>query len=177
MAWVTLTTDDVLSEFTPNEAATLRNLQGSGSGSGPPYVNIDVITARTIDEVRGFIAAGDYAVDEINDDTLPASLFSDAIAVARWRLLISAPQLKQLQTEERKDAYKDALAKFNKIAASDFIVEPPIPTTVITTGMWNSENKLIMRTHPVPKPASQFGPQGADDYANPDAPPDATPTP
>ena len=40
-------------------------------------------------------------------------------------------------------------------------------------GMWNSENKLIMRTHPVIKP----GPQRADDYANPDAPQDAEPTP
>src|SRR4030095_12148697 len=114
MPWITLTTDDVLSEFTPNEAATLRNLQGSGSGPG--YVNVDVLTARTIDEVRGFIMAGGYAVDETAEDTLPKGLFADAIAIARWRVLISAPQLKQLQTEERKKAFDDALAKLNKIA-------------------------------------------------------------
>ena len=157
MAWITLTTDDVLSEFTPNEAATLRNLQGSGSGPG--YVNIDVIVARTIDEVRGFIMAGDYAVDETMDDTLPRGLFADAIAIARWRLLISAPQFKQLQTAERQKAYEDALAKLNKIADQEFNVEPPIPpTTDLSAGSWNSESKLIMRTH--------------NTYSNPDAPED-----
>ena len=172
MNWIALTTDDVLSEFTPNEAASIRNMQGSGSGPG--YVNIDVITARTIDEVRGFILAGDYAIDETADDTLPKGLFADAIAIARWRTLIAAPQLRQLQTEERKKAFDDALAKLNKIADQQFNVEPPIPpTSDLTAGCWNSENKLIMRTHPVVRP----GPQGTDAYANPDAPDDAIPTP
>jgi hypothetical protein len=172
MAWVILTTDDVLSEFTPNEAATLRNLQGSGSGPG--YANIDVITARTIDEVRGYIMAGDYAIDDANDDTLPKGLFADAIAIARWRVLISAPQLRQLQTEERRKAYEDALKKLGLVADQKFNVEPPEPpTSDLTAGCWNSENKMLMRTHPVPRP----GAQGADDYANPEAPADAEPTP
>ena len=172
MAWVAFTTAHVLSEFTPNEAASIRNLQGSGSGPG--YVNIDVITARTVDEVRGFILAGDYAIDDTNNNTLPKGLFADAIAIARWRTLIAAPQLKQLQTAERQKAYEDALAKLNKIADQQFNVEPPIPpTTNLQAGCWNSENKLIMRTHPVIRP----GPQGTDDYANPGAPQDAEPTP
>ncbi len=160
MGWVTLTTDDVLSEFTPNEAASIRNMQGSGSGSGPPFTNIDIITARTIDEVRGFILAGDYAIDETADDTLPKGLFADAIAIARWRVLIAAPQLRQLQTEERKKAFDDALAKLNKIADQQFNVEPPIPpTSDLSAGCWNSETKIIMRTH-------------GSTYANPDAPED-----
>jgi hypothetical protein len=176
MAWIAFLTSHVLSEFTPNEAASIRNLQGSGSGPG--YVNIDVITARTVDEVRGFILAGDYAIDDTNNNTLPKGLFADAIAIARWRTLIAAPQLKQLQTAERQKAYEDALAKMNKIADQQFNVEPPIPpASNFQAGCWNSENKLLMRTHPVPKPGSQFGPEGADDYANPDAPPDAKPTP
>ena len=177
MAWETLTTADVLSEFTPNEAAALRNLQGSGSGSGPPFTNIDVIVARSIDEVRGYIQGGGYEVDQIDETTLPKALFADTIAIARWRVLIAVPQLKQLQTEERKKAFDDAIAKLNLIVNQQFSIEPPIPDTGIQTGLWNSENKLIMRTHPVPKPAAQFGPQGADDYANPDAPPDAAPAP
>jgi hypothetical protein len=172
MAWVAFTTSHVLSEFTPNEAASIRNMQGSGSGPG--YVNIDVITARTVDEVRGFIIAGDYAIDDTNNNTLPKGLFADAIAIARWRLLIAVPQLKQLQTAERQKAYEDGLAKLNKIADQQFNVEPPIPpTSDLTPGCWNSENKLIMRTHPVVRP----GPQGTDAYANPDAPGDAIPTP
>jgi hypothetical protein len=55
-----------------------------------------------------------------------------------------------------------------------FNVEPPIPpASNLQAGCWNSENKLIMRTHPVVKP----GPQGTNAYANPDAPDDAIPTP
>jgi hypothetical protein len=172
MPWITLTTDDVLSEFTPNEAATLRNLQGSGSGPG--YANIDVITARTVDEVRGFINGAGFDVDEVSDTTLPKGLFADAIAIARWRVLISAPQLKQLQTEERKKAFDDAMAKLNRILDGKFSVEPPIPPSGdFREGTWNSENKLIMRTHPVIRP----GPQATDAYANPDAPQDEEPTP
>lgn len=160
MPWETLNTDDVLSEFTPNEAATIRNIQGSGSGSGPPFTNIDVIVARTIDEVRGFIMAGDYAVDETADDTLPRGLFADGIAIARWRVLIALPQLRQLQTEERKKAFDDAMAKLNLIAAGEFTVEPPLPPdTDFSAGCWNSESKILMRTH-------------GDAYANPDAPAD-----
>jgi hypothetical protein len=159
MAWETLTTDDVLSEFTPNEAATLRNLQG-GSGSGPPYTNIDVIVARTIDEVRGYIMAGASAVDEEDDSTLPRGLFADGIAIARWRTLIATPQLRQLQTEERKKAFDDAIKKLELIASGEFAVEPPIPpTTDFRAGSWNSETKVLMRTH-------------GSTYANPDAPAD-----
>jgi len=174
MAWITLTAADVLSEFTPNEAATLRNLQGSGSGSGPPYTNINVITARTVDEVRGYINGAGFDVDETNNTTLPKGLFADAIAIARWRVLISAPQLKQLQTEERKKAFDDAIAKLNRILDGKFSVEPPVPPpTNLRDGSWNSDNKLLMRTHPTIRP----GPQATDAYANPDAPPDALPTP
>jgi len=175
MSWEKLVTEDVLSEFTPSEAAAFRILQGSGSGSGSGpeiYPNIDVIVGRCIDEVRGYILAGGYPLDLVNDDTLPMGLFNDAIAIARWRLLISAPQFLQLQTTERKDAFDRALAKLLLVSEQQFDVEPPTPDIGIKTGLWNSENKLIMRTHPIPKPSTQFTPQ-TDTYANPDAPEDA----
>lgn len=174
MSWVVFTTEDAISQFTQAEAAAIRQLQGSGSGwgsgSGDPYANVDIIVANVIDEVRGYIIAGDYAVDETDDRTLPIGLFDDAIAIARWRLLISTPSFRQLQTEERRLAFEDALKKLNLIAQQKFVVEPPIPDTS-RAGNWNSENKLIMRTHPVPRPATQFTPQ-INTYANPDGPPD-----
>ena len=37
-------------------------------------------------------------------------------------------------------------------------------------GAWNSESKILMRSHPVPRPAQQLPPDG--DYANPDGPTD-----
>ncbi len=178
MSWEVLTTEDVLVEFTVAEASSLRNLQGSGSGSGAPFYNIDAIVVNVIDEVRGYITAGGYIVDPIFDNTIPTGLFNDAIAIARWRVLIAVPMLKQLQTEERKLAYEAAIKKLLLIAEGKFFVEPPVPGIIPREGNWNAENKLIMRTHPVPPPGSQFTPQ-IDTYANPTppAPADREPTP
>jgi hypothetical protein len=179
MAWEILTTEDVLSEFTVAEASALRTLQGSGSGSGLPFANIDIIVAHAIDEVRGFILAGGYDLDPAIDDdprTIPIGLFEDAIAIARWRVLIAVPSFRQLQTDERKQAFEDAIKKLMLIAAQQFNVEPPVPDANPRTGNWNSENKLIMRTHPIPRPATQFTPQ-INTYANPDAPADQENTP
>lgn len=175
MSWQIFTTEDAISQFTQAETAAIRSLQGSGSGwgsgSGTQYANVDIIVARVIDEVRGYIISGDYAVDETNDKTLPIGLFDDAIAIARWRLLIATPSFRQLQTEERKLAFDKAMEKLQKISDHLFMVEPPTPEQNPRTGMWNSENKLIMRTHPVPRPGAQFPPT-PNMYANPDAPED-----
>ncbi len=176
MSWIALTTEDVLSEFTLQEAASLRNLQGSGSGSGAPYANIDIIVINVIDEVRGYIMAGGYDVDPIEDDTIPSGLFVDAIAIARWRILIAVPMLKQLQTEERGQAFDKAIEKLLLISNRKFTPEPiPGGLTVPRGGNWNSENKLIMRAHPIPRPATQFTPQ-TNTYANPTGPADTTNT-
>ena len=176
MSWEILTTEDVLSEFTIAEASSIRTLQGSGSGSGLPFANIDFIVVNVTDEVRGYISAGGYALDETSDPrTIPISLFEDAIAIARWRLLIATPSFRQLQTEERRLAFEAALKKLALIAAQQFVIEPPVPDVNPRTGMWNSENKILMRTHPVPRPAAQFTPQ-INTYANPISTPDTTNT-
>ncbi len=173
MAWQILYTEDVLSEFTIQEAASIRTLQGSGSGSGFPYTNIDIIVIRVIDEVRGYISAGNYTLD-VDPRKIPDALLEDAIAVARWRILVAVPMLKQLQTEERRKAYEDALKKLLLIAEGQFDIIPIDPLAIPKTGCWNSENKLIMRTHPIPTPGSQFQPQ-TDTYANQGSPPDNEP--
>jgi len=174
MSWEVLTSEDVLSEFTVAEASSIRSLQGSGSGSGLPFGNIDVIVATAIDEVRGYIIAGGYPLPASPDNALPAGLFADAIAIARWRLLIATPSFKQLQTDERKEAFELALKKLALISQQQFAIEPPTPDVNPRSGNWNAENKLIMRTHPIPTPATQFTPQ-TDAYANPGAPADRQP--
>lgn len=172
MSWAVLTTEDVLSEFTIAEASAIRQAQGSGSGSGLPFANIDEITARVIDEVRGYIAAGGYELDTTSDPrTIPLELFEDGIAIARWRLLIATPSLRQLQTEERRLAFEAALKKLGLIAEGRFAIDPITTGGVPRAGCWNSENKLIMRTHPIPRPGTQLTPQ-ENTYANPDAPAD-----
>lgn len=155
MSWQIPTADDVLSEFTPTENAAISTLMGSGSLDST--AKLSAVLTRVIAEVRAYIMSGDYALDD-DPLTIPLGLFNDAIAIARWRFLVSVPALKQLQTDERKDAYKDALTKLALIAKGEFAVEPPVPPTTPLNGNWNSEQKLIMRTHA--------------DYANADAPAD-----
>jgi hypothetical protein len=168
MAWSTPTADDVLSEFTPSELATISTILGKS-----PFDNtapLSAVLSRVVDEMRGYINAGNYTLDA-DSTTIPKGLFNDAIAISRWRFLISAPQFKQLQTDERKELYTAAMSKLTLVSEQKFAVEDPLPIADVTSSTWNSENKLIMRTHPVPYPGAQFTPQTGT-YANPDAPPD-----
>jgi hypothetical protein len=168
MAWNTPTADDVLSEFTPTELATITTLLGSA-----PMDNtgkLAAILTRTVFEIRDYIRSGGYSLDA-DVTTIPDGFFNDAIAMTRWRFLVSAPQFKQLQTEERKALYQASLDKMLLVASIKFGVEDPADVAQAGDANWNSENKLMMRTHPIPRPGTQFTPAGGQ-YANPDAPAD-----
>lgn len=169
--WVTPISSDVLSEFTTAEVATINNLLGGGSLITS---RLDQILIRTVAEIRDYIRSGRYDVD-ISENTVPLSLVTDAIAISRWRFLLSVPLLKQLQTEDRKDAMTRGMDKLKAIGRQEFVPESPVESLVASAGMWNSENKLIMRTHPVTPPSTQFqqGLQNQQPYANPQAPSDA----
>lgn len=170
MAWLTPTADDVLSEFTPTENAAISALMGDGSLD--TTVKLSGVLTRVIAEVRDYIRSGGYALDP-DDTKLPAGLINDAIGIARWRFLVSVPQFKQLQTDERKGAYTDAISKLKLVADQKFVPESPTDDdTANRSGNWNSEQKIIMRTHPTPPPSQQSGVTVAQPYANPNAPPD-----
>ncbi len=161
MSWAAPTADDVMSEFTTQEADTIKKIQGAS--------NLPGILTRVVAEIRDYIRSGGYALDLTDETTLPLGLHNDAITLARWRLLISLPQLKTLQSDGRKEATERAEKKLLLIADQKFSVEPPDATAgSAKIGSWNSENKIIMRTHPVPRPAAQFSPQTGK-YSNPDA--------
>jgi hypothetical protein len=172
MPWKAPTAADVLSEFTPNEVAAITTLMGGSPFD--PNSKLSVIVQRTVDEIRGYIRSGAYPVDETSVTTLPDALIPDCISMARWRFLISAPQLKQLQTQERYQDLMDSLKKIQAIGQHQFNVEPPTSSTVDRAGNWNSENKILMRTHPIPGPSKQFQfDPNQPPYANPNAPADA----
>jgi hypothetical protein len=160
MAWTTFTSDAVLDEFTERERAALDAIKGRSA--------MDTLCARVVAEFRGAINAGSYALGD--DGTLPDALHSHAAAVCRWRFLTSIAKAEALQTDDRKDANKRAEAILDKIAEMKWSVEAPAGTAS-RSGNWNSDNKLLTRTHPVPRPAAQF-PGNSNSYANPDAPAD-----
>lgn len=160
MAWRALAITDI--RLTPQEKATMENIQGSTDIKSTILTNV-------IREFVGAIRAGGYEV--VDDDTIPDLVRNHVINRTRWLWLVEFPQLKIFQTPEREklnQAAEDALAK---ISNRELNVEPP--TAVTASGNWNSENKIVGRTHPIPRPGTQY--QGNETgYANPDAPADST---
>lgn len=114
--WNTPTTDDVLEEFTPQESAALNSLQGGNK-------QLVGILEKTIASARGSINAGGNDLDV--DGTIPDQVIPHVIAIARWRWLASFSALKSLQTDVRRDAYRDGLKALDKIAEGHPKVEAP----------------------------------------------------
>lgn len=117
--WIAPTTDDILSEFTQRELAVIQAIQGAPLSAANP----DSILSRVVDEIRDNIRSGGTVLDA-DPATLPRGLISDAVVITRWRLLVATPQLKQFQTDERKDEYDRAMKKQERIAERKFFVEP-----------------------------------------------------
>lgn len=165
MSWAAPTTEMVLQEFSQKENDTIAMHQNAD--------NLAAILGRVVAEIQGAIRAGGYASDAYlaaNPTLLPTELHGAAIDLTRWRLLLSVPALKILQTEDRKEAVTAASKWLMQIRASESVVETPAGEggTVSANGTWNSENKLQMTVSPSPRPYEQQ----ANQYANPDAPED-----
>ena len=164
MPWRPITDADVLNEFTPAEKALLTNIQGVTSA-------LAKILGDTVGEFIGAMNATNYPTNA--DGSVPDQLRRHVIARARWGWLVSFPQLKALQTDARKTAADLAAKMLEALAKREAgAIEAPAGTSA--TGNWNSENRLIMRTHPVPPPSQQASPNITQPpYANPNAPQDS----
>lgn len=115
MPWNTITNADVLNEITPIEAALIQNQFGGTSGVA---VNLAPILSKVINEARGMIKAGGNQVDQ-SAATVPDQLADALVRLARWRWIISLPQLKTMQTPDRKQAAADAEKRLANIASQD----------------------------------------------------------
>lgn len=122
MSWNTITSDEVLAEFTPQEQAALKNIQQAVD-------NLPGILARIVNQARSSILAGGGRLDALN--TIPDQLRPEVIDMARWRWLVSFPTLKTLQTKERKDAADEAKKTLKEVARGELKVE--VPGTAIAT--------------------------------------------
>lgn len=162
--WLTITPDHLKAA---GHSAILARAQTLAVGDLDPVT--DAI-ASAVARVRRAVAAG----NDLDADAtkVPKSLEDVAVRIALFRLMerIGLP----LSEDQRKSRDLDA-ADLQELSAGRILVEPPddpdADATPQNRGNWNSEPKLIMRTHPVPPPTTQFPP--GSDYANPDAPADA----
>jgi hypothetical protein len=108
--WTSVSTVDVLAEFTPAETAILNNIQGVATSLG-------TILTKTVSRVRSQIKAGGNQLD-MTGATVPDALVEEVISIARWRWLNSFPGLASLKTKERKEAHDTALAMMKEISSN-----------------------------------------------------------
>lgn len=109
MSWNTIQPSDVQAELLPAEVDQLNALEGATT-------LLDNILTKTINRVRGQIKAGGNQLDVAG--TIPDQLESETIAIARWRWLISFPELEAIQTKARQKAHDDAEALLKEIASN-----------------------------------------------------------
>ncbi len=121
MPWNTFTDQDVLAEgFSATELAALKSIQGAD--------NLATIVGAVVTSIRGAVIAGGNRLDK--SGLIPDQLRQEAVDIARWRILVSFPQLKALQTKERKDAHDAAKTTLKEIAKGEIRIElPATPTT------------------------------------------------
>ena len=162
--WIPITTDHLKAA---GHGAIVDRAQTLATGSLDPVA--DAISS-SVARVRRAVEAGN-ALDA-DGTKVPKSLEDVTVRLALFRLMerIGLP----LSADQRKSRDLDA-TDLQDLAKRQIRVEPPDSVDATATpenrGTWNSEPKLIMRTHPVPPPSTQFPP--GSDYANPDAPTDA----
>lgn len=164
--WTSISADDL--KAAGHGAIVDRGKRMATGSTDPVTEEISNATAR----VRRAVAAGN-AVD--TDETkIPKSLKGLTVRMALYLLMerISLP-LSEDQRETRKSDNSDLL----RIQDKKVLLEAPDDEAAADAGFvpqnrgsWNSENKVIGRMHPTPRPARQMPPPADDSaYANPDA--------
>jgi len=144
MPWTALTEAGALKEgFNPSEQAALTAVAGAVDGFA------DILTSGIL-EARGICEGAGYTLDA-DVTTLPDALRPHVIALARWRWLITVPEFRQMQTEERKLAAERAEEVLDKVAAGDFPIAPPEESDTPAGGDYGSETKIQMRTSRTPQ--------------------------
>jgi hypothetical protein len=120
MAWNSLNSDDLLSALTQPE----RDLFGTGDSGPGSGDRLDSIVLWVVDMVRGKVAACAKNRDAMGPNgTIPAELYGDAVAIARFQLLTSFPAGKMFLDDARMRAYTDALKHLDDAAACTLAVE------------------------------------------------------
>ncbi len=161
--WLTITPDHLKAA---GHGAIVDRAQTLATGGVDPV-------AEAINSAVARVRRAVQAANDLDADTtkVPRSLEDVAVRTALFRLMerIGLP----LSADQRKSGELDA-ADLQELSQRKIRVEAPDnldpDAAPPNRGNWNSEPKLIMRTHPVPPPAQQLPP--GNDYANPQGPAD-----
>ena len=118
MTWTTLAEDDLLSSMTERE----RNDFAKASVGTSVTDRMVPILADLVAEIRGYIVT--WAPNTISEDTtkIPPSFKARALALARWRLLITIPGYQP--GDARKLEFEKAESFFMAVAKGQIRPEP-----------------------------------------------------
>lgn len=159
--WVTLTENDTLSGMTLKEREDFAKTSVGVTVTD----RLAPILTDLVQEIQGMIASRADNPLPPGTAVIPAEFKARAVSLARWRTLITIPGYQP--GEARKLDYEKADAFFMQVAQGK--IRPRAEATPATTsaGRWNAANRINGRMHPTPPPGG-----AAEDYANPDSPPD-----
>ena len=161
MSWQPFTADDVLALFNDSEQQAYDAAKGDGADD-----DLSKAVQFVMDEL---VAVCKGRTTDIGPaGTVPSGFKRVAIGAAVYSFLNSLPSGKSLLNEERIAANKRYEALIDGIRSGKIFIEPTDESARPPSVAWNSENKIIQRTHPVPPPSQQLPPvQPSPPYANP----------
>jgi len=114
MAWRTITESDLLSALSSAEVEAFRR---SADFETDP---VDRQIADAAEYVRGLIRSGGVATLSTTEGALPPALIPATLDYLRYRFLT---RMNIVVNESRTQAYKDALALFEKVRTGDYVPE------------------------------------------------------
>jgi len=119
------------------------------NASGGP----SALQARIGDAIAAFNGALTAVGNNVVAGQSPDVLRNHIMAMGVWEFLSDFPALKAFKTDERRERAKAAADALKAVANRLFgaIEDPAGPSRLAA---WGSENRIIMRTHPIP--AQQF---------------------
>lgn len=129
MAWIELTTDDVLRSLTEPEHDVVQEAATGAEQANP----LGSIITDVIREVRGYVA-GNAANTLGAGATIPDELKGAALSRIRFEAFTRLPIGRSLLTEDRVAANSAATQMLRDVAAGRFAVVQPVTATTEVVG-------------------------------------------
>jgi len=113
MAWVNLTVDDVLAHISECELEQIEQ----GGDQSPSIKRIDALIKQIVVNVRSKVFSCHLNTQEGEAGTIPEECVFAASVCVRQSLLASLPALDGLNSEARKEEYREAKEFLNDVAS------------------------------------------------------------
>ncbi len=131
MAWIVLTTSNVLRSVTGPERDALAEA-ATDFEQGDPLVEI---LADIVREVRGYVAANAQNNVDVDLTKIPEELKGAALSRFRFEAFTRLPIGRELLTQDRVTANENAISLLKDVARGAFAIEQPLtPSSQVIPG-------------------------------------------